>query len=101
MSKFTEYLNNNKIINEEIEDEDVHDLTANFLSKLNNNKEINLAVKNLNKLIKTKYNELLKFPEFKDNKQNIIDFAFELLSNQEIEENTIVDNAILNNFKYE
>ena len=44
MSKFTEYLKNNKTINEEIEDEeeeDIMDKAADFLNKINNNKEIN------------------------------------------------------------
>ena len=102
MSKFTEYLNNNKIINEEIEDEeeeDIMDKAADFLNKINNNKEINLAIKNLNKLIKTKYNELLKSPNFKDNKGNIINMVDNLLSDQEAQYNSIIDNAILNNFK--
>lgn len=101
MSKFTEYLKNNKTINEEIEEEpeDVIDTAADFLNKLNNNREINLAIKNLNKLIKTKYNELLKSPKYKDNKGNIINMVDNLLSDQEAEDNTIIDNAILNNFK--
>ena len=101
MSKFTEYLKNNKTINEEIEEEpeDVIDTAADFLNKINNNKEINLAIKNLNKLIKTKYNELLKFPNFKDNKGNIINMVDNLLSDQEAQHNSIIDNAILNNFK--
>jgi hypothetical protein len=101
MSKFTEYLKNNKTINEEIEEEpeDVIDTAADFLNKINNNKEINLAIKNLNKLIKTKYNELLKSPNFKDNKGNIINMVDNLLSDQEAQYNSIIDNAILNNFK--
>ena len=102
MSKFTEYLKNNKTINEEIEDEeeeDIMDKAADFLNKINNNKEINLAIKNLNKLIKTKYNELLKSPNFKDNKGNIINMVDNLLSDQEAQYNSIIDNAILNNFK--
>ena len=88
-----------KQIKELEEPEDIMDTAGDFLSKLNNNKEINLAIKNLNKLIKTKYNELLKSPGFKDNKGNIIDMVDNLLSDQEAEDNTIVDNAILNNFK--
>lgn len=102
MSKFTEYLKNNKTINEEIKDEDEDNLmdeAGDFLSKLNNNKEINLAIKNLNKLIKTKYNELLKSPKYKKNSKEIMGTIFELLSEQEKEENSIVDNAILNDFK--
>lgn len=102
MSKFKEYLKNNKTINEEIKDEDEDNLmdeAGDFLSKLNNNKEINLAIKNLNKLIKTKYNELLKSPKYKKNSKEIMGTIFELLSEQEKEENSIVDNAILNDFK--
>lgn len=100
MSKFKEYLKNNKTINEEIKDEDnLMDEAGDFLSKLNNNKEINLAIKNLNKLIKTKYNELLKSPKYKKNSKEIMGTIFELLSEQEKEENSIVDNAILNDFK--
>ena len=100
MSKFTEYLKNNKTINEEIEDDEdnLMDDAADFLSKLNNNKEIKLAIKNLNSLIKTKYNELLNL-KYKKNKKEVIENVEELLSSQEAEDNTIVDNAILNNFK--
>lgn len=102
MSKFTEYLKNNKIINEEIdkdEDEDnLMDDAADFLSKLNNNKEIKLAIKNLNSLIKTKYNELLNL-KYKKNKKDMIDMIDNLLSDLDQENYTIVDNAILNDFK--
>ncbi len=101
MSKFTEYLKNNKTINEEIDDEDYEDimeLAVDFLSELNNNKEIKVAIKNLNSLIKTKYNELLNL-KYKKNKKDVIENIEELLSDLNNEDNTIVDNAILNNFK--
>jgi hypothetical protein len=111
MSKFTEYLEANKkgynpmdykpddesYVEEEPED-NLMDDAADFLSKLNNNKEIKLAIKNLNSLIKTKYNELLNL-KYKKNKKDMINMIDNLLSDLDQEDYTIVDNAILNNFK--
>ena len=111
MSKFTEYLevktksynskdylpDDESYVEEEPED-NLMDDAADFLSKLNNNKEIKLAIKNLNSLIKTKYNELLNL-KYKKNKIDMINMIDNLLSDLDQEDYTIVDNAILNNFK--